>query len=204
MRTRSTIAAMLSAIAVVACAKTSDAPRDSTDARAMAPTDSALAPAPGAPGAAASTTLSDANIVFILDQANASDSARGALAATKGTSADVKNFGRMMAGEHHALRQQGQALATKLSVTPAAPGDDTSESDARAEMDKLMAEAKGAGFDRAYMDYEVTYHKAVLEIAGKALAATQNQELKDLITKAAPIIQKHLDRAVAIQSKMAM
>ncbi|HEX9382518.1 MAG TPA: DUF4142 domain-containing protein, partial [Gemmatimonadaceae bacterium] len=52
---------------------------------------------------AANIIITDPNIVYILDQANASDSARGRLAATKGTSADVKQFGRLMSGEHHAL-----------------------------------------------------------------------------------------------------
>ena len=140
---------------------------------------------------------------FILDQANASDSARGTLASTKGSSADVKDFGRMMAGEHHALRQQGQRLATKLSVTAAAPANDMSVADAQKEMETLMAEAKGKSWDVAYMNFEVTFHKAVLDIATKALGAAQNEELKDLIKQAAPIIQKHLDRAVAIQSKLA-
>jgi predicted outer membrane protein len=52
------------------------------------------------------------------------------------------------------------------------------------------------------IDYEVTYHQAVLETATKALGAAQNQELKDLIQKAAPVIQKHLDRAKEIQQKL--
>src|SRR5689334_2992522 len=42
-----------------------------------------------------SASLSDPNIVYILDQANAADSARGRLAETKGSSADVKNFGKL-------------------------------------------------------------------------------------------------------------
>jgi hypothetical protein len=42
----------------------------------------------------------------------------------------------------------------------------------------------------------------MLQTATKALGAAQNQELKDLITKAAPVIQHHLDRALAIQKKL--
>ena len=181
---------------LIACAKKADAPPvDTSAAQVVAPSDSA------APAVA--SALNDANIVFILDQANASDSARGTLASTKGSSADVKDFGRMMAGEHHALRQQGQRLATKLSVTAAAPANDMSVAEAQKEMETLMAEAKGKSWDVAYMNFEVTFHKAVLDIATKALGAAQNEELKDLIKQAAPIIQKHLDRAVAIQSKLA-
>ena len=152
--------------------------------------------------AGASATLTDPNIVAILDQANAADSARGRLAETKGTSVDVKNFGRLMVGEHHALRQQGQQLAKKLNVTPQAPPNDQSEAQAKTEMDSLNAMPKGKAWDKAYIDYELPYHEALMQTATKALDAAQNQELKDLIKKAAPVIQKHLDRAKQIQQKL--
>ncbi len=202
MQSRTTIVLLASilGLSATACDKKTDASADSMAAMASKKTaDSAMAAMPAMPPA-----LTDANIVYILDQASAADSARGTMAGMKGTSSDVKGFGKMMAGEHHALRQQGQALATKLGVTPMAPANDMSVTDAQTETDKLNAEAKGKGWDKAYIDYEVTYHKAVLETATKALGVAQNQELKDLITKAAPIIQKHLDRAMEIQSKMAM
>lgn len=152
--------------------------------------------------AAGNASLSDPNIVYILDQANAADSARGRLAETKGTSTDVKNFGKLMVGEHHALRQAGQQLAKKLNVTPQAPPNDQSEAQAKTEMDSLNAMSKGKAWDKAYIDYEVNYHQVVLQTATKALDAAQNQELKDLIKKAAPVIQKHLDRAKQIQQKL--
>ena len=151
--------------------------------------------------ASATGALTDPNIVYILDEANASESARGRLAETKGTSTDVKNFGKLMVGEHHSLRQAGQQLAKKLNVTPQAPAADQSEAQAKTEMDSLKAMPRGKAWDKAYIDYEVTYHQAVLQTATKALDAAQNQELKDLIKKAAPVIQKHLDRAKQIQSK---
>lgn len=152
--------------------------------------------------ATASPTLTDANIAYILDQANAADSARGALAATKGTSADVRNFGRLMLGEHHALRQAGQNLVKKLNVTPAAPAGDRSAADASQEMDSLRAMPKGPAWDRAYIGYEVTYHRAVIQTATKALDAAQNPQLKALIRQAAPVLQHHLQRAEQIQKKL--
>src|ERR1051325_3504282 len=70
--------------------------------------------------------LTDPNIVFILDEANASDSARGKLASTKGSDAEVRQFGKIMMGEHHMLREAGKKLAKSDGVTPEAPtGDET-------------------------------------------------------------------------------
>jgi putative membrane protein len=155
----------------------------------------------GAPSAGASS-LNDANIVYILDQANAADSARGRLAETKGTSPDVKSFGQLMVGEHHALRAQGQTLAKRLGVTPEMPAGDRSTAQAKQEMDSLTATPRGKAWDRAYVDYEVGYHQQVLETATAALGAAQNPQLKALIKQAAPVIQHHLERAQQIQKKL--
>lgn len=152
--------------------------------------------------AAPAPALTDANIVYILDNANKLDSAAGSTAATKGTNAEVRDFGKRMMRDHHQLRQQGQDLAKKLNVTPAAPANDNSQADYDKTMSTLNGAAKGNDFDKAYIDNEVTYHKAVLETATAAMGAAQNAELKNLIQKAAPAIQAHLDMAQSIQSKM--
>ena len=193
---RAAIALLLVPMLAIAGCKGREAASQDSAAGAAATPDSAQ------PATATAPALTDPNIVYILDEANASDSARGQLAITKGTNADVKAFARLMVGEHHALRLQGQQLATKLSVTPQAPSGDQSEAQAKQIMDSLQAAPKGKAWDKAYIDYEVTYHQAVLETATKALNAAQNQELKDLIQKAAPVIQHHLERAQQIQKAL--
>ncbi|HEY8196704.1 MAG TPA: DUF4142 domain-containing protein, partial [Gemmatimonadales bacterium] len=158
-------------------------------------TDTAASPA-------AAGSLSDANIVALLDEANAADSASGAYALTKATDPEVKAFAKLMMGEHHSLRLQGQHLAKKLNVTPAAPADDPLKPAAASETAALKAAPKGAQFDRTYIEQEVGIHKAVLDLAEKAHGAAQNAELKQLIEQAKPVIEKHLDRAEEIQKKL--
>jgi putative membrane protein len=189
-------------LTLAACGK-KDQNADTSAVGSGATASAAPAPTAGSStGASANASLSDANIVYILDQANAADSARGRLAETKGTSADVKSFAHLMVGEHHALRQQGQQLAKKLNVTPQAPPNDQSEAQAKTEMDSLNAMPKGKAWDKAYIDFEVPYHEQLMQTATKALDAAQNQELKDLIKKAAPVVQKHIDHAKQAQQKL--
>ena len=191
------LAALCAAVLVAACAK-GDKTADSAKAA-----DSAMASAPAAaPAAPAAPALTDPNIVAILDGANAADSAAGSVAATKGTAADVKSFGKDMMRDHHALRKAGQDLAKKLNVTPALPAGDNSAAAATAWKDSLTAMPAGAAWDKAYIAHEVAYHEAVLQTAQAALGAAQNAELKALIEKAAPNIQAHLDHAKSIQSKL--
>jgi putative membrane protein len=196
--TRGTVLTFGLMMALAACSK-KDA--STTDTGIVATTDTgaaAMTPAPATPA----PTLSDANIVYILDNANMLDSAGGSVAAKKGTNAEVREFGQMMMRDHHQLRQQGQDLAKKLAVTPEAPANDDSQAQLDRTMTLLNGAAKGKDFDKAYIDNEVTYHKAVLEKATAAMNAAQNAELKNLIQKAAPAIQAHLDRAQSIQGKL--
>jgi putative membrane protein len=150
----------------------------------------------------ASSALSDPNIVALLDEANKADSAAGAYALTKATNPEVKSFAKLMMSEHHALRVQGQQLAKKLNVTPQPPADDPVQAAATSEMSALKSAPKGPQFDQTYIEQEVAVHKAVLDLADKAHDATQNAELKALIEKAKPVIEKHRDRAEEIQKNL--
>jgi putative membrane protein len=140
--------------------------------------------------------------VALLDEANMADSASGAYALKKATNPEVKAFAKMMMGEHHALRLQGQQLAKRLNVTPELPSSDPLKPAAQSEMTALQGAAKGATFDRTYIQQEIGIHKAVLDLAAKAHDAAQNADLKKLIEQAKPVIEKHLNRAETIQKKL--
>jgi putative membrane protein len=201
---RSTTTTALCAAALVAACSSGDKTADSARKADSATASAAGAATAGATPAAAPApaALTDANIVALLDAANMADSSAGSVAATKGTSADVRSFAKEMMRDHHQLRKAGQDLAKKLNVTPEAPAGDNSAAAASAWNDSLKATPKGAAWDKAYIDHEVTYHEAVLQTAQAGLGAAQNAELKALITKAAPNIEAHLKHAQSLQSKM--
>jgi putative membrane protein len=200
-RSVSSVAALaVATLSLVACSKKDNYGTDSTAASSTMSADtSAMA---GASSTTASGTWSDANIIALLDEANAADSAAGAIAVTKGTNSKVRDFARRMMRDHHTLRTQGADLAKKLNVTPAAPSDDPVQPMAQNETNTLNSTSKGKDFDKAYIDAEVDAHKAVLDLATKAAGQTQTTELKNLIQKAAPVIQAHLDLAQSIQKSL--
>ena len=189
----------VAAMAVAACGKKDSGAVDTTASSSTTTTDSS---AMTASSTNTGGTWSDANILALLDEANAADSSEGAIAATKGTSAAVRNFGKQMVADHHKMRVQGEALAKKLSLTPTPPAGDNTTSDAQKEMDNLNATAKGKDFDKAYVDGQVDDHKKVLDLAVKAMAQAQSTELKNLIQKATPVVQSHLDKAESIQKTL--
>ena len=197
-------AGLVSAGALAACSSSNRkaGSEQSQAASADSSADSAAGGTSAAPAAAPQGGMTDANIVALLDAANKADSSAGALAAKKATSAEVKAFARLMMSEHHALRAAGQALAKQLGVEPKAPERDPLAPYVANEMKTLQSTAKGAEFDRVYIDNEVSVHQAVLDLANQARVTTQTPQLKELIEKAVPVIRKHLDQATELQKKL--
>lgn len=154
---------------------------------------SAQAPAP---------KLDDATIVAIFDNANTWDIATGGLGAKKGTTKEIRDFGAQLERDHTAVRQQGRDLATKLGVkVPALPKDFAMKKDHDAAMKNLQS-LSGKAFDKAFLQHEVDYHKAVIEAMNTTLLpALQNQQVKDLVIKVAPAFKAHEDMAQNLLNK---
>ncbi len=146
--------------------------------------------------------LTDANIMALLDEANQADSASGALAVSKGTSAEVKAFGKLMMADHHKLRVGGASLAKAENISPAPPADDPVAAMARDEKTTLQSAAKGAQFDQAYITQTIAGHQAVLDLLDRSSSATTNARIKALIEKARPEVQGHLTKAQTIQKRL--
>jgi putative membrane protein len=145
--------------------------------------------------------LDDPTIVAIFDAANTWDIETGNIAANKGSSKAVRDFGAMLARDHATVRQQGRDLAAKLGVTPTPPKDFAMAKDHAAALAKLET-ARDRAFDRAFLEHEVAYHKAVLDaVTTTLLPALHNQEVKDLVTKVAPAFQAHMMAAQNLLDK---
>lgn len=146
--------------------------------------------------------LDDPTIVAIFDNANTWDIATGGLAAKKGSTKEVRDFGAQLVRDHTNVRQQGRDLAKKLGVkVPALPADFQMKKDHAAAMKKLEG-LSGKEFDKAFLQHEVDYHKAVLDAMNTTLLpALKNQEVKDLVTKVAPAFKAHEDMAQNLLNK---
>ena len=156
-----------------------------------------------APVAAPAPAPDDATIVAIFDNANSFDIETGQLAAKRGHSNEVRQFGAMLARDHDMVRQQGRDLAKKLGVTPTPPAGDQSARDQAATLHRLSG-LRGTEFDRAFLQHEVTFHRDVIAaVKSTLLPAIKNEELKALVVKVAPAFQAHLDMAENLGKRLA-
>jgi putative membrane protein len=152
---------------------------------------------------AAARALDDPTIVAIFDAANTADIETGQLAAERGASKEVREFGAMLVTAHRQVRQQGRDLAAKLAVTPTPPKDDASAKAHAAAMTRLRG-LEGAAFDQAFLQHEVDFHRSVLDaVRTTLLPAIRNAELRELVVKVAPAFEGHMLGAQHLQRRLA-
>lgn len=165
---------------------------------------SAMAEAGSAGSAAApAASLTDPQIAAIVVAANQVDIDAGNLAIKKTKNAEVKKFAQLMVTDHTAVNKAAVALVTKLKVTP----EETDASKGlvaggKENLDKLE-KLSGAEFDKAYVDNEVAYHKAVIDVIDtKLIPSASNAELKNTLVSVKPTIEAHLKHAEMVQQAL--
>jgi len=146
---------------------------------AMVDVKQALSPTPSAQDFVNSAAKSDAYEV-----------AAAKLALTNGSSQAVKDFASQMIKDHTDSTAKIKAAAAKASpaITPDAKMTDD-QSDDLADLGKK----KGADFDEAYVDDQVSAHQTTLAMMRDYAEHGDAAPLKAVAAQIAPVVQKHLD-----------
>jgi putative membrane protein len=192
-----TAAARADSTAVASGAVTTDSAAGTTGSNMAGTTGAAGSATTGGAGAA----LGDADIANVIHEVNAGEIAAGKIAQTKASNADVKAFAREMVQAHTALDKQGTKASGQTAATNAAIRDSVVNAN-KAMSSQLQSAASGAEFDKAYIDGQVQGHQNALSFLQAAQNQAQDADVKRMITAAIPDVQKHLDRARTLQSKV--
>ena len=152
-----------------------------------------------ASGTGGATTLGD--IANVIHEVNAGEIAAGKIAQTKASNAEVKAYARDMVQAHTALDKQGAKVSGQTAATNAAIRDSVVRAN-EAMSSQLQSANSGAAFDKAYLDGQVQGHQNALSFLQSAQTQTKSADLKKMISAAIPDVQKHLDRARSLQTKV--
>ena len=145
----------------------------------------------------------DPQIAHISYTAGGIDIAAAKQALKKTHNKEVKAFAQDMVRDHEAVNKQALALVKKLKVTP--EDNDTSRTLSKNATDKRaeLAKLKGAAFDKAYVDNEVAYHKAVDSALETTLIPNSSKaELKSLLQTGLKIFQGHEQHAEHVAASL--
>src|ERR1700680_4643390 len=156
-----------------------------------------------AAAAAQAAGPTDPQISAIVMTTNQVDIDAGKLALKESHTKEVKDFAQLMITDHTGVNKSAVELVTKLKVTPEDnPTSQSLKSGGESNLANLKT-LKGAAFDKAYIDHEVTYHQQVLDAVDKTLIPNaKNEELKALLVKVRPAFVAHLEHAKMLQSSM--
>lgn len=145
----------------------------------------------------------DPQIAHIAYTAGTIDIENAQLALKKSRNKDVRAFAEDMVRDHTAVNDKALALVKQLNVTP--EDNPTSRSLVKstdAERAKL-AKLNGAAFNRAYVNNEVAYHKAVDNALETTLIPdAQSPQLKSLLQTGLQIFQGHEKHAEQLATEL--
>lgn len=151
----------------------------------------------------AQNKFNDAQIAAIAVTANQIDVQNGIIAKETTTNKDVINFANSMINDHTSVIQQASDLARKLGVTPQSSSLSKKLNSDAAETQASLRDKWGSDFDKAYIDNEVAYHKAVINaVKAVLIPQAQNAQLKELLQQVLPVLKEHLKHAEMAQQNI--
>ncbi len=109
----------------------------------------------------------------------------------------------MMIDEHSKNDSQGDALINRLKIKPSETADSKSlKAEATLKMNDLKTK-RGADFDRAYIDAQVSMHsKVATDLETSLIPAAKNVEFRSFLQETLAHVNNHLQQAQRIQSSL--
>ena len=149
--------------------------------------------------AADKSTVSTADTAFVMKaaQGGMTEVQLGQLAADKGTSQDVKDFGSKMVVDHGKANDELKSIASSKGITV----PDKLDAKHQAMVDKQTG-LSGAAFDKAYVAAMVKGHKETDALFTKEASSGQDADIKAFAAKTDETVKMHLTMIQDIQSKM--
>lgn len=158
-------------------------------------------PDTGAPAPADPSTFSDANILAKEIVGDSAEVVLAGIAKTMATDPAVKAYAAQLVSDHSKGMKETIALATKLSIPPEMPAGDTTSLGTSHMQTRLQGLSKGPAFDTVFVNHEVEDHKDDIKDARAMSEAAKNPQVKALVEKSIPEMQRHLDRAQALAAR---
>jgi len=148
----------------------------------------------GTTGMAASSAAgqpSAAERMFIIEAAQhgMGEVELGRLAEQKGSTAQVRDFGRMMVQQHSQANQELMQIASRMGMSPP-----TSMPPAAQAVENQLRQLSGTAFDRQYLEQQYADHAAQLTMFRFTADNAASPDLRAFAQKNVPVVQRHLDQ----------
>jgi putative membrane protein len=147
-------------------------------------------------------TWTNDHIFGYVHNANNGEIALGKLASTKATNSQVKAFASQMVKDHQAMMSEAHALMGKVNATADSTWDDAKDlaGDGSEKLKELTDKAKGADWDKNYIESQVDMHQRVLDKLQDAVKNSSDTTITAALSKSTAKVQEHLTKAQSIKA----
>lgn len=144
-------------------------------------------------------TLSDSNIVSLLDRLDEGEIDAAQLAQTKASDPEVQAFAGRVLNEHRELANANGRLATQLSLQPKPSALGSQLQQAHEQAMRELRALSGPAFDRAYVQHEIRQHVWAFNFLETTAESEGNLPLKQELVRTGPDLLSHISAARALE-----
>ena len=145
------------------------------------------------------TTLSDANVLAMLNVINLSEIDSADLAKEKTSAAEIRIFASQMLNEHTAMLQESRQLAQQINIDPQMPVLASIVGKRHQETMEELRRMSGADFDQAYLKYQIKMHERAIDLVQHTAESVDNRRLHHYLKGARQDLLTHVSTASPIE-----
>jgi putative membrane protein len=153
------------------------------------------APSPGSPAA----------VLSEIHETDEGEMKVGRLAEKKGASADVRNYGKILAHDHAAADRKVMGLAKEEGIQLSPPAGETvdlqKKENHNGAVAEMLANVSGNTFDRDFLEAMRKDHEKDIAKLTDAMNSTNDPKLKSLIAGLLPTLKHHEEIAQKLLSE---
>ena len=144
-------------------------------------------------------TMSDANLISVLDSLGENEIDAALLARQKASNPEVKAFAGRVLNEHRQLAEANARLAEQRSLQPDPPALSAELTRAHEQAMQKLRTQSGAAFDRAYVKHEIQQHVLAFQFMEAAAESEAEPTIKQELVRSGPDLLSHISAARALE-----
>ena len=145
-------------------------------------------------------TLTDENVIALLDTTYDAMIELGGLAVSKAGDTRVRETASEVLTRHRAMRSENLSLARQIKASPKLA--DMSPVEGHHDALEQLRMRAGAQFDRTYLDHSITMHDELLSEVREALGMSMTVQVRDHLERVAATLETDLTRVRDLQSAL--
>lgn len=150
------------------------------------------------------TTYTEKNLVDHLIIGDSIEIEMAKLAAMRTQNTAVKDLASMLVTDHEGHLEALRKIAAEHDVGRQALASDTAGAAAIRALTNLQSMAADSGFDHEFVRQQIEHHKQELIAIKMFGGAAKDDDLKDDLKRATPLLERHLARARAVAAQLGM